>query len=176
MSRVHVDATTLIALGRVGELDLLVNFEGTVVVHDPVRSEVTSEPARTNVQRFCEREDVVSDDAATPPDDALSDARDVLDADDVTGDVAIVAAVLAAEGDDDAVGVVSDDARVRAVADGLGATVTGTVGVVVRAVEEGVTVEDGKALVRRLDDHGLHMTAELRETALRLVEEANEDG
>jgi hypothetical protein len=47
---------------------------------------------------------------------------------------------------------------------------------VVRAVEEGLDAESGKGLVHRLDDHGLHMTAELRETALRLVEDANEEG
>jgi hypothetical protein len=49
------------------------------------------------------------------------------------------------------------------------------IGVVVRAVEEGLDAEDGKELVRRLDEHGLHMTGELRATAERLVEEAGEE-
>ena len=93
------------------------------------------------------------------------------------GDVAIVASVLRAsdlEGRD--IGVVSDDQRVRTVARGLGATVTGTVGVIVRAVEErGVTAEEGKDLIRRVDSRGLHMTGKLREKAYELVEEAAED-
>ncbi|WP_254524428.1 DUF3368 domain-containing protein [Natrinema caseinilyticum] len=69
-------------------------------------------------------------------------------------------------------GVVSDDRRVRTVARGLGATVTGTIGVIVRATEEGLPESDAKAIVRRLDEHGLHMTAELRDTANELVDEA----
>ena len=32
MTRVYVDATTLVALGQVGAIDLLDAFEGTVVV------------------------------------------------------------------------------------------------------------------------------------------------
>jgi len=54
--RVYVDATTLIALGTVGELDLLGNFDGEVVVLPAVRDEVTTEPARKNVERFVEKE------------------------------------------------------------------------------------------------------------------------
>jgi predicted nucleic acid-binding protein len=175
MSRVYVDATTLIALGRVGELDLLMCFDGTIAITDGVRAAATTEPEHTNVERFCERDEVVTDDVATPAEAVLDDARSVLDADHVTGDVELVAVVLDATGRGDDVGVVSDDARVRTVADGLGATVTGSVGVVVRAVEEGLDAEDGKELVRRLDEHGLHMTGELRATAERLVEEAGEE-
>ena len=64
MTRIYVDATTLIALGTVGELDLLATFDGTVVVLPTIREEVTTEPARTNLDRFVEREEV----ATTPPD------------------------------------------------------------------------------------------------------------
>ena len=71
-------------------------------------------------------------------------------------------------------GVVSDDRRVRTVARGLGATVTGTIGVLVRAVEEGLSEADAKTIVRRLDDYGLHMTAELRAGAIDLIESAAE--
>jgi hypothetical protein len=71
--------------------------------------------------------------------------------------------------------VVSDDRRVRTVARGLGATVTGTVGVLVRGVREReLSAEDGKELVRRVDSRGLHMTGELREKAYELVEDAAE--
>lgn len=174
MSRVYVDATTLIALGRLGELALLTNFDGDSAVVDGVRAEVTTEPARTNIEEFCDREDVLAGAAAAPGEDAIARARTVLDAGDVTGDVELVAAVVERSGE--SVGVVSDDGRVRTVADGLGATVTGTVGVVVRAVEEGLDAEQGTDLVRRLDDYGLHMTAELRMTAERLIEEAADEG
>ena len=63
----------------------------------------------------------------------------------------------------------------RTVARGLGATVTGAIGVIVRAVEKGVPVDDGRRSIERVDSHGVHMTAELRETAYRLVDEADDD-
>lgn len=42
---------------------------------------------------------------------------------------------------------------------------TGTVGVVVRAVDEGCPAEAAHELLARLDAHGLHMTGELRARA-----------
>lgn len=203
MTVVLVDATTLIALGRLGELDLLSTFDGVPVVLPAVEAEVTTEPARTNVRRFRNRDDVVGpadvpfsssrpDDAEGSSDavaDAVRVARELLGDDDYGGDIELVAAVHAETGYDegrpgrvgpgsdtaggDDVGVVSDDRRVRTVTRGLGATVTGTVGVVVRAVEDGrLTADEAKTLVRRLDGGGLHMTAELRERARELIEKA----
>ena len=177
MTLVYVDATTLISLGTVGELDRLENLDGHVIVPERVRDEVTTEPARTNVERFRSRDAVGTGEEFVPGHEFVSDAQAVLDDENVTGDVVLIAAVLmhtAGENSVD-VGVVSDDTRVRTVADGLGATVTGTVGVVVRAVHEGTDPDDAKELVRRIDRHGLHMTGELRETAARLIEEAADD-
>jgi predicted nucleic acid-binding protein len=163
--RVYVDATTLISLGNVEELGLLTNFNGEPVVLPAVAEEVTTEPARTNVERFVEREGVSTDDPTH--EEYVDEATEILGESEENGDVQIVAAVLARE----EAAVVSDDRRVRTVCDGLGVTVTGTVGVVVRAVEEGMSAEKAKDVVRRVDGHGLHMTAELRETAYDLIEE-----
>lgn len=166
--KVYVDATTLISLGSVGELGHLVHFDGEIVIPSAVRAEVTTEPARSNLTRFLDERDV--------PDDGygegdLRQAKSVLGETDTNGDVQLVAATLAAS---DEIAVVSDDRRVRTTCRGLGATVTGTVGVVVRAVVEGLSAEEGVDLVRRIDAHGLHMTGELRERAYKLVEEAAE--
>jgi predicted nucleic acid-binding protein len=162
--KVYVDATALIALGTIGELGLLTNFDGEAVVLPGVVKEVTTEPARTNVKRFIEREGANADDRAQ---EYTGEAADILGENEENGDVQIVAAVLARE----EAAVVSDDRRVRSVCDGLGATVTGTVGMVVRAVEAGMSAEEAKDMIRRVDGQGLHMTAELRETAYDLVEE-----
>lgn len=172
MTRLYLDATTLIGLGTIGELDLLTAFDGDLVVLPAVREEVTTEPAGTNLKRFLDAEPVHAD----HPGDAARDrqAMALLDEPSANGDVRLVAAVLEHTADDEPVGVVSDDRRVRTVARGLGANVTGTIGVVVRAVVEGLPAEDGTTIVRRLDDHGLHMTAELRETAYELVEHTAE--
>ena len=74
--------------------------------------------------------------------------------------------------------VISDDRRLRTVAEGLGVRVTGTIGVVVRAVAEGrLTEGEAKDLVRRLDSRGHHTTGELREKADELIEDvARENG
>jgi predicted nucleic acid-binding protein len=167
---VCVDATTLIALGNIGELGLLRNFDGEVLVLPAVRKEVTTEPARKNLEAFVASDEVKTEDSAC--EEALDESREVLGEDEENGDVWIVAGVLA----HNEATVVSDDRRVRTVADGLGATVTGTVGVVVRAVEEGMSEKEGKELVRRIDGDGLHMTAELREKAYELVEKTATDG
>ena len=170
---VYVDATTLIALGTVGELDLPTTFDGRLVAPEAVLREVTTEPARTNVERFCEREDVL----VRPVSSAMGveHAKELLGEEGVNGDVQIIADVLVSTAFPvGPIGVVSDDRRVRTVADGLGATVTGTVGVIVRAVESGLDEREAKELVRRIDSHGLHMTGELRERAYELIEAAAE--
>lgn len=170
MTRIFLDATTLIALGTVGELERLTCFTGELVVLPTVRDEVTTEPARTNVSRFLERCEVATTDPAVP--DRVHQAKRVLGEEERNGDVDLIAAALAYTADDLPVGVVSDDRRVRTTARGLGATVTGTVGVVVRAVAEGLDREDAYDLVRRIDAHGLHMTGDLRETAYTLIDDA----
>lgn len=163
-----VDATTLISLGSVDELGLLRNFDSSVAIPPAVQREVTTEPAATNLRQFLDIEDVREQPVIEDP--AIEEAREILGEEERNGDVEIVAAVVHHAGE--RVGVVSDDRRVRTTARSLGARVTGTVGVVVQAVEEGLSAEEGKQLVRRIDSHGLHLTGELRERALELVVEA----
>lgn len=168
----YLDATTLIALGSIGELDLLRKFDGQLVVLPVVRDEVTTEPAATALDRFLQHDDVESDPRGS--EDAVDRALELLGDEDVTGDVHLVAAVLSRTASGEPVAVVTDDRRMRTVARGLGARVTGTIGVVVRAVEDGMPPAAAKELVRRLDEQGLHMTAELRDAAIALIEGAAE--
>ncbi|GAA0282960.1 hypothetical protein [Halobacterium noricense] len=168
---VLVDATALIALGSVGRVDLLANLDGDVLVPETVVDEVTTEPARTNVSTFLDSQQVTD----SVSDEFTADAQRLLGDERVHGDVELVAGVRSHHADDRSVAVVSDDRRVRTVAEGLGATVTGTVGVVVRAVHEGMDPEDAKDLVREIDSHGLHMTGELREKAFELIDDAAGD-
>ncbi len=169
---IYVDASTLIALGTVGELELLLHFDGDIVVPTEVLEEVNTEPAWTNVSSLLGR-----DGAYRAGDRAVftqyrPQAKQALNEDEVNGDVALIGTVLWARNHDQDIAIVSDDRRVRTVAEGFGATVTGTVGVVVRAVHEGMDPEEAKDLIRRIDSRGLHMTGELRETAYRLIDEA----
>lgn len=172
---VYVDATALVALGRVDELELLAGFDSDVLIPNAVYREVTTEPAKTNLDvRIHSHEHsffLVGQNS-----EYIEKACDILDVDADVGDAWLVADVLYHGDVDEAVAVVSDDRRVRTVARGLGATVTGTIGVVVRNVADGdLTADEAKTLVRRIDSHGLHMTGELRERTDELIDEAAED-
>jgi predicted nucleic acid-binding protein len=181
MTRIFVDATTLVALGHVGELELLGAFDGTIYVPDPVREQVTTEPPRTNLEQFCAEPFVVAGPVETEYTDL---AMRVLGESEPTGDVRLVEGILAAveatedeesvfdDPDEHAVGFISDDRRLRTIAEGLGATVTGTFGVVVcaAAVDRYFSADQAKRVVRRIDSHGMHLTGELREQAVGAAE------
>lgn len=177
MSRVFVDATALVALGQVGELQLLDSFEGDLSIPDSVRAAVTVEPARTNLDRFLDEHAV---DGGPVDTDWHAEAVQALDAAERTSDTDLIEGVLAAIEDQRAgsdpdappVGLVSDDRRLRTVAEGLGATVTGTFGVVVRAaaVDRYFSASQAKRVVRRIDSHGMHLTGEMREQAVGATE------
>lgn len=170
----YVDATVLIGLGGLGELDHLAAFDARPVVVPAVRDEVTTEPARTALDRAIEADVLWL--GSDPPADVTARAADVLGDPASAADTHLIAALMRELDAGDPVAVVSDDRRVRTLARGLGATVTGTVGVVVRAVREGLDPAEATALIRRLDRSGLHMTASLRERAVGLIEEASENG
>ncbi len=172
MTRVLLDPTALIALGTIGELDLLSTLDGELVVPQAVRAAVTTEPASTNLDRFLEEPQVSE---MAPPADWVGDAADLLGESSETGDVQLLAFVLARTAQEASIGVVSDGKRVRTTAGGLGAIVTGTIGIIVRAVEEGLETETGLDVLDRVDSHGLHLTGSLRVRAEALIEAAGEE-
>lgn len=173
---VYLDASVLISLGSIGELPVLDALDGDLRVPETVRAEVTSEPAATALERFTSEFDVPIEAAADVPADRREEAARLLGDESLNGDVHIVAGVLHRRESEDSVGVVSDDRRVRTMAESLGATVTGTVGVVVRAVADGDLDEAAaRDLIRRIDSHGLHMTGELREKADDLISDAADE-
>jgi predicted nucleic acid-binding protein len=169
MTHLYVDATTLIALGTVGELEQLPAVQTPLFVLPAIQAEVTTQPAAANLESFLQSESVSTEPPTTVDDER---AMEVLGETTVNGDVRLIGAVLAHTAAGDSVAVVSDDRRVRTVADGLGATVTGTIGVLVRAVEAGLSTEDARRIVRAIDTNGLHMTAQLRAKAMELLDEA----
>lgn len=171
MTNIYVDATTLIALGSIGELDRLTGFEGQLVVVPEIESEVTTQPAKANLEQ------IISKGEVTQPSDAVAEAAldramELLGDRESTGDVRLIAHLLAGPSADRSVALISDDRRLRTVSRGLGIQVTGTIGVVIRAVGDRLDPDEAKALVRRLDSQGLHLTGELRETAFDLIEDA----
>ena len=170
MTRVYVGPTPLVDLGTVGETDLLGAFDGDVVIPECVAVEVSTEPAKTNMEKL------VADGGATREPietDHAERAMGVLGVEEPVFESRLLEPVLAAMDDetgdgDPPVGIVSDDRRLRTIAEGFGATVTGTFGVVVRAASEDkyLKTTQAKRIVRRIDSHGLHLTGELRAQAV----------
>ena len=175
--KIYVDATSLIALGEVGELDLLTSFDGQLWLLAPVLDEVTTEPSRSNLSEQIDQTNILiaelGDQLLDETRNAKGDAKRVLEEETVDGDVAILTRVIESTRKGVDVAVVSDDQRLRTAVEGFGAHVTGTIGVIVRAVAENeLTEREAKDLVRSLDSQGLLMTGELREKADELIENA----
>lgn len=165
---IYIDVTPLYNLGQIGDLELLADLDGQLVIPAAVIDEITVEPAATNLARFLEEHDILTD---PDMDDWLDDAGNLL-AETETSDVAIVAGLLGDRERGVDCALASDDRRLRAVAEGLGATVTGTFGLIVRASLEDkyFSTAQAKRVVRRTDHHGLQMTGRLRERAIGEVD------
>ena len=170
MTRIYVGPTTLYALGSVGELDLLDHFDGRLVIPDVVADAVTTEPARSALAEYLDGADV----SRAVPEKAHERATEVLGVATDTYEAAMVAGVLAHADPDDrtAAAVVSEDRRVRRLAEGLGAAVTSSVGVVTRAAAEDkyLSRTQAKRIVRRMDASGVVMTGEMRERVVGEIE------
>lgn len=166
MTRIYVGPTTVYSLGQVGELSLLNSFDGDIVIPDRVAEESTVQPTKTNLEDLFDGDDF----ERTTDDGEIERARHLLGEKDVGAAVSVIAGVLAHRDPEDrsAVAVISEDRTVRRMARGLGAEVTSSFGVVVRATLEDkyLSPSQAKRIVRRIDQHGMHLTGELRERAV----------
>ena len=166
MTRIYVGPTALYSLGQVGELSLLDSFDGDIVIPEPVIESVPVEPTGTNLTEYLDGNDVET----VVDEEQLAQARALLGEKDLGAAVTVLAGVLAhrEESDRSAVAVVSQDRTIRRTAQGLGAEVTSSFGVVVRATIEDkyLSSTQAKRIVRRIDQHGMHLTGELRERAV----------
>ncbi|WP_135302019.1 hypothetical protein [Haloarcula amylovorans] len=170
MTRIYIGPTSLYSLGQVGELALLDAFDGDIVIPEPAIDDVRVEPTATNLSEYLE-----TGVETTVDDDHVEQARSLLGEKDIGAAVTVLAGVLAYrdQSDRSAVAVVSEDRTVRRMAQGLGAEITSSFGVVVRAAIEDkyLSPRQAKRIVRRIDQHGNHLTGELRERAVGEVAE-----
>lgn len=164
--RIYVDASPLYDLGMIGETGLLSSLSGDLVVPSAVQAEVDVEPAARNLATLLE-ETASERGAAREP--FRETAVDLL-GDGPAANTELIAGVLAerdAADERPCCGLVSDDQRVRRLADGLGAAVSSTFGVVVNATltDKYFPTSQAKRVLRRLDGHGLVTTGPVREQA-----------
>jgi len=182
-----VDASVFITLAEIDALDCLESLDGELVVPSAVRREVNSDPAKTQLEHFIaastiseidwfqwsEKRGISGERVAaathlgTDPDAAVDtvDGRRAL----VGGDVALLS--LAREMDD--VVVLSDDEPLRNSCKSLSIPVSGSIAVLVQAVEGSqYTPKKAKSKLYAMDEVGARLGASLVKRAEKLIDDA----
>ncbi|EMA11333.1 Predicted nucleic acid-binding protein, contains PIN domain [Haloarcula vallismortis] len=184
---VLLDASVIIALAETGSIDLLDSVRGGLVVPRAVKFEISKEPAKsaldtcidegnivqTNILAWAGEEDqdeLVSDSATRLGNDPGS----VIDTESkvpmiVNGDVALLTGAQLA---DECV-VITDDKPLRQACKSISIPVSGTIGVLVRAVETGdIEPDTAKETLYAMDEVGARLSASLVKRAERLIDDA----
>lgn len=166
---VLVDASVLITLAEIEGFSLLYGLDGPLVVPEAVETEVTSDPAATALSNA--RADGAI--RVVEADHGLEDAAAHLGTksqDRPRGDTALLALALGGDGRV----LVTDDRPLRKTCKALSIPVSGSIGVLVRAVERGdVDPEVAKEKLYAMDEVGARLSASLIRRAESLIEAAD---
>ena len=157
MRKVVVNTTPIIALADIGQLDLLQKIYGEIVIPEAVNLEVLSEPARSTL-------DTATWIKVVKP-KAVSQ-KSMFSARLHTGEIEVL--TLAQECGADL--LIIDDNAAKKTAKYLGFTVTGTMGVLLKAKHEGY-IDWVKPLMERLIADGLYVSPEVQAYVLEAAEE-----
>jgi predicted nucleic acid-binding protein len=178
MRQLFVDASVFITLAEIGREEQLLRLDGEVVVPRAVADEIRNDPAASALDTAAERDDLRSIDgdktsATGEANERLKRAAAHLGYDSVddgwTGDVALLAFGLGAENPV----VVTDDGPLRKACKALGATVSGSIGVLVAAVEHGnLEPDDAKDALVAMDETEARLSASLVRRAEELIDDA----
>ena len=200
--QLFVDASVFITLAEIDYVDLLDALDGKVVVPRAVADEISDEPAASHLEAANEdwlriadalehlgREPVEhaashldadirvgseddandSDGDGHDPEGDSDDSDD--DANDFEGDVALLAFGTTAE---DPV-VVTDDKPLRKACKALGVSLSGSIGVLIAAVERGsLEADEAKDALVAMDEVGARLSARLLRRAERLIDRTTE--
>lgn len=169
---VLVDASVLITLADVGRFDLLQTLRGQVTVPETVADEVMTNPAAS---RLSTARDAGWVHVCGAPSDTVERATTQLGESHErnherpqSGDVALVAWAL---GDDDVI-VVSDDRPLRETCKSLSIPVSGSLGVLIHAVEQGaLNSDDAVETLYAMDEVGARLSASLVRDVRRRIED-----
>jgi predicted nucleic acid-binding protein len=169
-----VDASVLITLADVGAVALVTEARGTPVVPWAVVAEVRADPARRALATAVKDGRLRLERADRVAGDRLADAAPHLGAGDpepgYAGDVALLALAMAA---DHAV-VVSDDGPLPTTCKALSVPLSGSIGLLIRAVERGDrSAETATDTLLAMDEVGARLGARLLRRAEDLIEDAS---
>jgi predicted nucleic acid-binding protein len=176
-----VDASVVITLARIDAFELLYTLDSRIIVPKSVEEEVNSEPANSTLQKAhrsrIETLSVFDDASFVDVDDGTRQtARAHLNADEdaTNGDVALLTAALhATDHSEEKPVVVSEDKPLRQTCEALSITVSGSIGVLIRAVEQGaIDPDDAKDKLLAMDKVGARLSASLLRRAEALIDDA----
>lgn len=175
-----VDASVAITLARIDSFGLLAALDGQVAVPQTVLDEVDSEPAKSTLDGALDSWLTLSpvlDDEPDERDEARKAARTQLsinDDEEPTGDFALLTqAIRIQQNTAQTAVVISDDKPLRQTCKALSIPVSGSIGVLIRAVErDALDPDDAKDNLLAMDEVGARLSASLLRRAERLIDEA----
>ena len=154
MRKVVVNTTPLIALSEIGKLSLMKELFGEIYILVAVLNEVKTEPAFSEIRAFSDWIHVVE--VKDLSQKKLFQTR--LHA----GEVEVMLYAIESQADL----VILDDKLARRTAKYMGLTISGTVGMLVKAKEKGY-LKEVKPVLDLLTQNGLFVSPEVRRLALR---------
>lgn len=147
------DASPIIALADIGELELLKLLYDTIVITDLVRSEIHAElPDWIKISTAYD-----------------SKQLQILELELDRGEASAIA--LALENSDSR--IILDESKGRAVAKRLGLNVIGTLGIIIKAKDKKL-IESGKSILEKLEEHGFWLSASLKARLLKRLDESGD--
>ena len=157
MRKVVVNTTPLIALADIGQLDLLHQLYGEIMIPNAVIDEIESEPAKTLVANahWIKKKHILHPERKSMFKSRLH-----------SGEVEVI--ILAEE--EEANLIIIDDNSAKKTAKFLGYNVTGTLGVLLKAKQE-CEIESVKTLLDMLSDKGFFIDNDIRDIVLKKAEE-----
>lgn len=158
MRRIVVNSTPLLVLGNIGQLDILHKMYGKIVIPEAVYREVTEKDDAASQAILAAKDWIEVQEIKNPNEYALYRAR--LHAGEVE-------TMILAQQEPIADIVVLDDNAARKTAEFLGLKVTGTIGILVKAKQNGI-IQQVKPLLNEIMQNGFFISDKL----LRLILEA----
>lgn len=160
MRRVIVNSTPLIVLCKIGKLDILKKLYGEIVIPQAVFSEVTAK--KDSACRQIREKEWIHVEQITDQSDKKMYRAKLHD-----GEVEVM--ILAQEMPKADL-VIIDDNAAKKTAKYLGLTVTGTIGILLRAKEAGI-IENVSPVILEMKQRGFYISAELEEIVLKKADE-----
>jgi predicted nucleic acid-binding protein len=182
-----VDASVLITLSEVDAVDVLLATDGKIVIPTPVAFEVTDDPAASLISEALDAGHIETWDVGLSPVAKAAShlGKDLSDEElegyghpYVEGDIGLLALALLRDDPErrlDSPVVVTDDKPLRQTCKALSVPVSGSIGILVRAVERGaIEAEEAKNTLYAMDEVGARFSASLMKRAENLIDEAGD--